>query len=307
MPPDIDQCYIILGVRHGATPEELKQAYRDLVRAWHPDRLQHDARRQKAAEEKLKEINIAYERLQAYDPRAASAAAASARHTPPAAPRRRTRAGASAYGPGWSRATATNGGAAGAAEEPDEATLHARATAHFDEGRERFEAGDYMAAVSSLMQAVCIKPNVGDAYFLLGRAYTELRMPQKAASAFKQVVRFQPERLEAQDALARTFLAMNAPRDAVWTCSQVLKRRPNAVPLRVTLGMAYRQLGQLAQSLEALNGAVRADPKHAPAHFELGETHLAMGDREAARQVYAALKPLDADLAVQLLLSIVGG
>jgi len=46
------------------TPEQLKQAYRDLVRIWHPDRFTHDPRLQRKAEAKLKEINEAYEQLQ---------------------------------------------------------------------------------------------------------------------------------------------------------------------------------------------------------------------------------------------------
>jgi len=46
------------------TPEQLKQAYRDLVRIWHPDRFAHDRRLQLKAESKLKEINEAYEQLQ---------------------------------------------------------------------------------------------------------------------------------------------------------------------------------------------------------------------------------------------------
>jgi len=46
------------------TPEQLKQAYRDLVRIWHPDRFTHDPLLQRKAEAKLKEINEAYEQLQ---------------------------------------------------------------------------------------------------------------------------------------------------------------------------------------------------------------------------------------------------
>lgn len=42
---------------------ELKAAHRDLAKVWHPDRFQHDPRLQEKAQEKLKEINEAYDLL----------------------------------------------------------------------------------------------------------------------------------------------------------------------------------------------------------------------------------------------------
>jgi len=53
----------LLGVAPGASAQELKEAYRDLAKVWHPDRFAHDPRLQQKAQEKLKEINEAYERL----------------------------------------------------------------------------------------------------------------------------------------------------------------------------------------------------------------------------------------------------
>ncbi|KAF2956170.1 molecular chaperone DnaJ [Marinitoga sp. 38H-ov] len=52
--------YKILGVSKDASPEEIKKAYRQLVKKWHPDRHQEN---KKEAEEKFKEIQEAYEVL----------------------------------------------------------------------------------------------------------------------------------------------------------------------------------------------------------------------------------------------------
>ncbi|MBI3989467.1 MAG: J domain-containing protein [candidate division NC10 bacterium] len=60
---ELNQYYEILGLRLGASPEEVKHAYRDLVKVWHPDRFPNDPRLQQKAQERLKEINNAYERL----------------------------------------------------------------------------------------------------------------------------------------------------------------------------------------------------------------------------------------------------
>ncbi|MGQ9571746.1 MAG: DnaJ C-terminal domain-containing protein [Dehalococcoidia bacterium] len=51
--------YAILGIKRGASDKEIRQAYRRLARKYHPDVNPGD----KAAEEKFKEINAAYEVL----------------------------------------------------------------------------------------------------------------------------------------------------------------------------------------------------------------------------------------------------
>lgn len=64
---DKKDCYYeILGLEPGASPEEVKQAYLDLAKVWHPDRFPSDPRLQQKAQEKLKEINIAYEQLRSF-------------------------------------------------------------------------------------------------------------------------------------------------------------------------------------------------------------------------------------------------
>src|SRR6267378_654984 len=63
MNDDLTDCYYLLGLSPGASPEELKAAHRDLAKVWHPDRFLHDPRLQAKAQEKLKEINEAYDQL----------------------------------------------------------------------------------------------------------------------------------------------------------------------------------------------------------------------------------------------------
>src|SRR5437764_4358949 len=57
------QSCLVLGAGAAASAAEVKAAYRRLARKWHPDR-QTDPRRRKQAEEKLREINRAYEALE---------------------------------------------------------------------------------------------------------------------------------------------------------------------------------------------------------------------------------------------------
>ncbi|HEX8146797.1 MAG TPA: J domain-containing protein [Pyrinomonadaceae bacterium] len=92
MNDELDKYYELLGVSPGASARELKDAYRDLAKVWHPDRFSHDPRLQQKAQEKLKEINEAYALLTSGNAgrRTRPAPAPAEPHAPaPAAVRRR--------------------------------------------------------------------------------------------------------------------------------------------------------------------------------------------------------------------------
>ena len=66
MPDETDKYYNTLGLNPGASEAEVKEAYRDLVKVWHPDRFSHDPRLGEKANVKLREIIIAYDKLKSY-------------------------------------------------------------------------------------------------------------------------------------------------------------------------------------------------------------------------------------------------
>ena len=57
--------YTVLGVPRGATDEEIKKAYRALARKYHPDNYAGSTLAD-VAEEKMKEVNEAYDAIQKY-------------------------------------------------------------------------------------------------------------------------------------------------------------------------------------------------------------------------------------------------
>ena len=60
----VDSAYKILGIDSNATDEEVKKAYREMAKKYHPDKVAYlgeDVR--KSAEQKLQEVNEAYEKI----------------------------------------------------------------------------------------------------------------------------------------------------------------------------------------------------------------------------------------------------
>lgn len=54
----------VLGVEQAASMSHVRQAYLDLVKVWHPDRFEHDARLREKASQSLQRVNEAYALLQ---------------------------------------------------------------------------------------------------------------------------------------------------------------------------------------------------------------------------------------------------
>jgi curved DNA-binding protein CbpA len=63
---DIKRCFEILEINRSASLDEVKQAYRDAVNVWHPDRFSNNPRLRQKAEKRLKEVNTAYEMVKSF-------------------------------------------------------------------------------------------------------------------------------------------------------------------------------------------------------------------------------------------------
>ena len=60
---DIKECYQRLEIHFSATDFEIRQAYKQLVKNWHPDKFEADSILKTYAEERLKIINSAYDQI----------------------------------------------------------------------------------------------------------------------------------------------------------------------------------------------------------------------------------------------------
>ena len=89
---DVKTSFDILDLGLEADASQAKRAYKDQVRRWHPDRFPEGSAAKAEAEERLKQVNIAYARVKSYlamrrpDPRVAAENAPTHTHQDAAGP-----------------------------------------------------------------------------------------------------------------------------------------------------------------------------------------------------------------------------
>jgi hypothetical protein len=63
---ELKRCLEILELKNATSMSQVKLAYRELARVWHPDRFHANPQKKQRAEKKMREINMAYEKLIAF-------------------------------------------------------------------------------------------------------------------------------------------------------------------------------------------------------------------------------------------------
>jgi hypothetical protein len=63
---NIGRCLEILELKSAESLDEVRKAYKILVKVWHPDRFSHDPHLKRKAEDKIQKINAAYEGLKCF-------------------------------------------------------------------------------------------------------------------------------------------------------------------------------------------------------------------------------------------------
>ena len=212
--------YEILGVSREATLEEIKKAYRRLVRKYHPDLNPGD----KAAAEKIKEINRVYEIL--------------------SDPQRQEE---------YDREIG----------EPEEPEVKARpektldAVGLYKRGFKKTQRKEYQGAIGDYTKALQLDPNFAEAYNMRGFARFQLRDYRNAFADYTKALQLDPKAAEAYyyRGLARFKLA--SIQGAIEDYTQALRLKPDYAPAYYQRGLAYADIEEMAAALADFKKAAR--------------------------------------------------
>lgn len=337
---DVNRYYKILELEPGASQEQVRQAYKGLVRVWHPDRFSHDLSLQQKAQERLKEINQAYEQLRfllrmpasqttLYPHQSQADREPQQRHAieSPVWPQSpladetcglwqeraaRSRISRNLFSlMGMTTVRKVQLGILGAL-----LILLALVSGQFLRviftperasarelrawARSLYAEKDYLRALPYFQEAVKKDPRHARTWYFTGYCHYKLGDYRKAEEAFRKAVRLEPGHAKTHYSLGRVYRKQGRLQDAGEAFREAIRLEPDYATAYKSLAVVYAKQERFQEALITLQQAIRLNPNNAAFRYELGRVYTQMGDREAALKEYEALRGLDNKKAAQL-------
>jgi tetratricopeptide (TPR) repeat protein len=156
------------------------------------------------------------------------------------------------------------------------------------------DSGRCSAAIPILKELRARHPETASLTYGLGRCYFETEDYTAAVAALRQAARMLPGSAEVRFFLGSALgVGGNIP-EAIPELRTAMELDPRFQPAYRAFGMFRVQQGLYEQdALQALETAIRLDPRDARALYWMGELHRATGDAAPARQYFERARQLD--------------
>ena len=163
--------------------------------------------------------------------------------------------------------------------------------------------GRPLPALASYDKALSVRPDHAEALYNRGNLLRQLKRPLEALASYDQAIAIRPGYADAFNALQD----LQRPWEAIASYDRSLAIRPTYVESYENKGILLAELGHLASAREALECAIRLDPRRTRSHFHLalvektraGDRHLAvMEDLALRNDSLTVSEQIDLDFAL---------
>lgn len=155
---------------------------------------------------------------------------------------------------------------------------------------------DFAGAVETLKAVVEIEPDMTEAWFNLGYAYSGLRQNQEAVEAYRKTLELQPDLFEARMNLGILFLEMQQPQAALAHLEQAVALKPKHARAHLYFGRGLSLAGHQDRAEQELREALQLEPASGIAHFDLGQLLLEKRQHAEALAAFQQAAELDPKL-----------
>jgi tetratricopeptide (TPR) repeat protein len=237
---DLQKYYKTLDVTPDTPWEDIKRAYHDLMKVWHPDRFAGDPRLQKIVEEKTKELTHAFQKIEEdyhsikfyHDPldEEAPPKAKAKPQTEPPAEREKQKPP-----PRYARR-----------QEAQEWLKKAKAV----------DTGNYHVIIDLLNKAIDLDPSLEEAYIERGEAYAMLGNHGQAMEDFNDAIELNPKSFGGFRGRANACSELDNHSQAIIDFTSALELEPVNYPeLYYLRGKSHEKLGNRDEAKEDFKNA----------------------------------------------------
>lgn len=187
-----------------------------------------------------------------------------------------------------------------------EQTVAAKLSGIFGAGVKAFNARDYEGALVHFRQAAQLNPTNGDVWGNIGACYFSLTEYDEAIKAYETAISHKTKKTDLYQQLGNVYARKGDEEKAkeYWEKAANVGGAgdPKAAAISYfNLGATYANAGQSIEAIEAFQEAVKHNPKHSEAHYQLGVTLVGitkMEDGITHLKRYLKLSPNGSNAAV---------
>ena len=150
-------------------------------------------------------------------------------------------------------------------------------------GTGKIQEQNYTEAITDLIRAVKLRPDIAEAFHNLGFAYERTGDLRNAARAYERALQIKPNYPSALNNLGYLLATSDTELEkAVALCQRAVELQPNSASYQDSLGWALYKAGRQPEAARHFSAAVKIDPTFFKSHFNLGLVEFARNNYAAA-------------------------